>query len=60
MFVSGSVTTARSHCSSITRFGSKRCIFTLELAASTTGLEGVFLCGGHAIVTVSPDLHLFH
>ena len=47
-------------CSSITRFGTKRCICTLEVATSTTGLEGVFLCGSSAIVTDSPDLHLFH
>ena len=47
-------------CSSITRFGSERHICTLELATSTSGLQGIFLCGGSAIVTVSPDLHLFH
>ena len=32
-------------CSYISRFGSKRCICTLELAASSTGLEGVFSVG---------------
>ena len=47
-------------CSSITRFGTKRCICTLEVATSTTGLEGVFLCGSSAIVVDGPDLHLFH
>ena len=45
--------------SSITRFGCKRCIYTLELATSTAGLEGAFLCGSSTIVTDSPDLHLF-
>ena len=44
----------------VPRFGSERCICTLELATSISGLQGVFLGRGSAIVTVSPDLHLFH
>ena len=59
-FLCGSVTRARSHAPAVPRFGSERCICTLELATSISGLQGVFLGRGSAIVTVSPDLHLFH
>ena len=47
-------------CSSIGRFCGGRCSSTLELATSISGLQGLFLGRGSAIVTVSPDLHLFH